>query len=65
MAGHRYKVGEILEFQPGRNGFPAASRQCTVVRLLPVEGGDRLYRIKCETEAFERVAREAQLTERA
>lgn len=64
MMGHKYKVGAILEFQPGRSGFPAANRQCTIVRLLPVEGGDRLYRIKCDAEAFERVVREVQLTER-
>ena len=46
-------------------GFPAASRECTIVRLLPIEGGNHLYRIKCVTEAFERVVPEAQLTERA
>jgi hypothetical protein len=46
-------------------GFPAASRECTIVRLLPIEGGNFQYRIKCLTEAFERVVPEAQLAERA
>ena len=45
-------------------GFPAASRECTIVRLLPVEGGRQLYRIKCTAEVFERVVPEAQLAER-
>jgi hypothetical protein len=45
-------------------GFPAASRECTVVRLLPVEGGSLKYRIKCDAEAFERVVTEAQLAGR-
>jgi hypothetical protein len=42
-------------------GFPAASRECTVVRLLPVEGGSLKYRIKCDVE---RVVTEAQLAGR-
>ena len=46
-------------------GFPAANRECTIVRRLPIEGGNRLYRIKCAAEAFERVVNEAQLAERA
>ena len=61
MSSHKFKVGETVDFQPGRMGFPASNRQCTIVRLLPVEGGARLYRIKCATEAFERVVPEAQL----
>ena len=46
-------------------GFPAANNECTIVRRLPVEGGKRLYRIKCTAEAFERVVSETQLVERA
>jgi hypothetical protein len=65
MSSHKYKVGEIVEFNPGRMGLPAANRQCTIVRLLPIEGGNRLYRVKCAAEAFERVAREVELTQRA
>jgi hypothetical protein len=64
IQSHRYKVGEIVDFKPGRMGFPAASRECTIMRLLPVEAGRNLYRIKCVSEAFERVVPEAQLSER-
>ena len=35
----------------------------TIVRLLPVEGGDLQYRIKCAAEPFERTARESDLTD--
>ncbi len=65
ISNHKFRVGETVEFKPGRMGFPAASRECTIVRLLPIEGGNNLYRIKCVTEAFERVVPEAQLAERA
>jgi hypothetical protein len=61
---HKFKVGETVDFMPGRTVFPAGKRACTIMRLLPVEGGKTLYRIKCTTEAYERVVAEAQLTER-
>jgi hypothetical protein len=65
MPGHKFNVGQTLDFKPSRMGFPAANRECTIVRRLPIEGGNRLYRIKCTAEAFERVVSEAQLAERA
>lgn len=65
IPSHKFKVGDSVDFRPGRMGLPAASRACTILRLLPVEDGKQLYRIKCAAEAFERVAHEAQLSERA
>ena len=65
IPNHKFKVGETVDFKPGRMGFPAASRECTIVRLLPTEGGRQLYRIKCTAEVFERVVPEAQLEQRA
>ena len=62
---HKFQVGEVVDFKPSRMGFPAANRECTIMRRLPVEGGKQLYRIKCTAEAFERVVSEAQLAERA
>lgn len=64
MSGHKYKVGATVDFRPGRTGFPRTSRECTIVRVLPTNGSDRLYRIKCTAEAFERVVSEGQLAER-
>ena len=40
MSSHKFRVGETVDFKPGRMGFPAASRECTIVRLLPIEGGN-------------------------
>ena len=62
---HKYKVGETVDFMPGRMGFPAGKRACTIMRLLPVEGGKHLYRIKCATEVYERVVPEVQLVLKA
>ena len=47
-----------------RSGAPAVARQDEIVRLLPVENGDVLYRIKSKGEAFERVAKESELSRR-
>ena len=65
MLTHKFQVGQVVDFKPSRMGFPAANRECTIMRRLPVEGGKQLYRIKCTDEAFERVVTEAQLAERA
>ena len=65
LPNHKFEVGQTVDFKPSRMGFPAANRECTIMRRLPVEGGKRLYRIKCTAEAFERVVSEAQLAERA
>ena len=65
ISSHKFRVGETVDFKPGRMGFPAASRQCTIVRQLPTESGDLLYRVKCAAEAFERVVSEVQLAEKA
>jgi hypothetical protein len=65
VSGHKFQIGQVVDFKPGRMGLRAANRECTIVRRLPVEGGLRLYRIKCAAEAFERVVTEAQLAERA
>jgi hypothetical protein len=55
MTQHRYATG-------GRWGVPASAREYKVLRLLPPEGGDLLYRIKSAAETFERVAKERELT---
>lgn len=62
---HKFQVGEVVDFNPSRMGFPAANMECTIVRRLPVDGDKRLYRIKCTSEAFERVVSETQLVVRA
>jgi hypothetical protein len=65
MPQHKYKVGQLVDYYAGRSGVPASSRAYQVIRLLPFEGGDLLYRIKSSGETFERVAREQDLSRHA
>ena len=61
MTKHKYTVGQTVRFS--NNGYlSVASREdFKVTRLLPNEGIECEYRIKCAGEPFERVARESQL----
>jgi hypothetical protein len=58
---HKYAVGQTVRFS--NNGYlsVAAREDFKVTRLLPTEGSECEYRIKCAGEPFERVARESQL----
>ena len=65
MAQHKYKVGEFVDYSPRRlsSGSLSASRY-KILRLLPAEGSDLLYRIKSVDETVERVAKEYELSQR-
>jgi hypothetical protein len=66
MAQHKYKVGQFVDYRPGRLGRSLlASSRYKILRLLPAEGGDPHYRIKSTDEAFERVAKEHELAYRS
>jgi hypothetical protein len=64
MTTHKYKVGQPVDFRAGRFGVPASPREYKIMRLLPPDGDDPLYRIKSAGEPFERVARERELSSR-
>ena len=59
---HKFAVGETVYFTASNVSRPAATGTYEVIRLLPTDGDDCQYRIKSATEAFERVARESQLS---
>lgn len=61
LHSHKYQVGEVVYYTSPSFGRAAATGSYTVVKLLPSEGDDYQYRIKNNTEAFERVAKESQL----
>jgi hypothetical protein len=44
--------------------MPTPGGQYQVVRLLPAEGGEFLYRVKSKGETFERVVKESELAQR-
>jgi hypothetical protein len=64
MTSHKYKVGQSVEYRPSRSAMLTSTAVYRVVRLLPLEGEDPLYRIKSVAEPFERVAREHELSSR-
>ena len=64
MTQHKYRIGQVVEYDPGRLGVRASSREYKIVRLLPPEGSELLYRIKSVGEVFERVAKERELSRR-
>jgi hypothetical protein len=61
IASHKFKVGETVGFAPSRRSMNTQSSTCKVIRLLPADGGENLYRVKCASEPFERIARESEL----
>jgi hypothetical protein len=46
-------------------GLRAATGESKIIKLLPSDGIDLLYRIKCVGETFERVAKERELAPRS
>ena len=61
MAGHKYTIGQTVQYTAGAFGRSKTSGSFQVVKLLPSEGDEFLYRIKSEGEPYERVAKESQL----
>ena len=60
MKTHKFTIGQVVNFD---RGFAfAAEGEYEIIRALPVEGGTPAYRIKSKKEAYERVAREDQLS---
>lgn len=57
----KFKVGQMVDFVPSNRAVPASARSYKILRVLPNEGGEQLYRIKTIAEAYERVARESEL----
>jgi hypothetical protein len=61
MVTHKFKVGQNVRFRPMRSSTMVGAQECKILRLLPIENGVRLYRIKCVAENVERVANEGEL----
>jgi hypothetical protein len=65
MAQHKFRVGQLVDFAPSRPGVATSGRQYEIVRLLPADGGELQYRVKSKAEAFERIAKESELSRRS
>ncbi|HUB65454.1 MAG TPA: hypothetical protein VL996_13595 [Methylocella sp.] len=61
MTGHLYSIGQRVSFD-GRVGlYLKRAGVFTVTKLLPPLGTELQYRVKSDSEAYERVAREHEL----
>jgi hypothetical protein len=58
---HRYHVGQRLRLLGGGNYWARNAGTCRIVALMPFEGTALFYRVRSETESFERVVAEADL----
>jgi hypothetical protein len=63
VAVHKFKVGQSVVLAQAGSKLMSTSMRYKVVRLLPPRAdGQNQYRIKGASEAFERIAREADLS---
>ncbi len=58
---HRYRVGQRLAMARGSRDIARAFAACLVTALVPHETGPLLYRVRSETESFERIVDEIDL----
>ena len=65
MTRHKFQLGQSVDLALARPGAPTTGRHYEIVRLLPVENGEFLYRVKSKSETFERMAKESELSGRA
>jgi len=61
---HKFKVGQMVDYKPGQRGLLAGGQAYQILKCLPQENGQYLYRIKTKPESFERIARESELDNR-
>jgi hypothetical protein len=65
LSDHRFRVGQSVKYSYGVGGLrrqPSGSGGIyKITQLLPVEGKERLYRVKSADEPHERVAKEIEL----
>jgi len=59
---HRFAVGQRLSMSAGGRDISRGGAICSVVFLLPYEGGALRYRVRSDNENFERIVDEADLT---
>lgn len=61
MANHKFRVGQVVDFNYSRADVPASGRDYKILALLPRDGGEQLYRIKAIKEPCERIAKESEI----
>jgi hypothetical protein len=59
---HRFAVGQRLSMTSGSRDIARNGATCSVVFLLPYEGGALRYRVRSDSENFERIVDEGDLS---
>jgi hypothetical protein len=63
MPGHKFRVGQVVNYHPASHGQDAPRGAYTITGRLPQsDDGQFEYRIKHSSEAHERIAKESELT---
>jgi hypothetical protein len=65
LAKSKFKIGQMVDFNPARATIPASIREYKVLRLVPRDRGEQEYRIKSIAEIYERIAKESELSARS
>jgi hypothetical protein len=61
MSAHKFAVGDQVRYAGSGKDPLRATGVFEVLRRLPPDTGDPQYRLKCQGEPYERMARESQL----
>jgi hypothetical protein len=61
VSGHKFKIGQSVNYTSRPFGAGNASGVYKITQLLPPEGDDFQYRIKSAAEPHERVVKESEL----
>lgn len=58
---HKFRVGQSVQFSPGRGVDHRSKGQYTIVLLRPLDGNAPQYRVRNEVDGHERIVRENEL----
>jgi hypothetical protein len=61
IKNHKYEVGQVVNFTPGKLNLETSPGRYEVVRHLPPDGSENQYRVRSVEDSHERVVRESQL----
>ena len=61
MTEHRFRIGQKVQLTRGSLNRSAAAGEYQIVRRLPYENGEYLYRVKSSREDHERVVKESEI----
>jgi hypothetical protein len=61
MSDAKFKIGQVVAFNRRKNDGHVPQEEFTVVRVMPLEGGQRSYRVQGNKDGQERAFSEEQI----